>query len=114
MGEGWVSILASLPWTMLAVAFLCGIVTGWLFWGGRTREETSRAEGAAAAPSGPAPGEKLAALDQEIREARAQIVKAEEEAADYAGQLAALAETVKRVNGRLKLILRAVKKGSED
>ncbi|MEQ8935840.1 MAG: hypothetical protein RIE56_08610 [Amphiplicatus sp.] len=120
MAEGLFSGSGVAPWALLAAAFAFGLACGWLIWGGKRAggEDETLAEGAEAGPSAvPLPAASLDRLAEEIRAARALSDESEEEAAGVAsglaGDLDALDESIKRANGRLKLLQRAVKKAGD-
>lgn len=129
MSESWVSGVGWASWALAIAIYIFGIASGWLIWGGRRSSPGERAGADAdAGPAGAdassrdgaggemkkaAPGAapaKLAALESEIRKARALLEKGEEEAAVFSEDLTTLDQTIKRANGRLKLILRAVQR----
>jgi len=125
MAEGLFSGSGVAPWALLAAAFGFGLACGWLIWGGRRTEKEAGAPSAGALsghlngdPSGASlPAASLDALAEELRAARALADESEEESAGLAsglaGELDALDESIKRANGRLKLLQRAVKKAGE-
>ncbi|MEL7490699.1 MAG: hypothetical protein AAGJ73_08260 [Pseudomonadota bacterium] len=63
-------------------------------------------------PNGdPAPNSmKLGALESELRKAHEMLASADESQEGYEAQLDALEQALKRANGRLKLVMKAVKK----
>ncbi len=62
-------------------------------------------------PEGAAiPEQALSALEAEINKAKAMLEAETEERAELAAALASLEEALKRANGRLKLILKSVKR----
>lgn len=104
MGEGWFSGLTAAAWAPALAAFVFGLATGWLIWGGLRAGQTG--EGAPAAPD----AKRLAALEAELRAARALVEEESGEAEAQEEEIAALDTSLKRANGRLKLLLRAVKR----
>lgn len=107
-------------WALALAIYLFGIASGWLIWGGRrTVSEEDEVPGVStgeAAPEetgvtrrGPAPA-KLAALESEIRKARELLASNDGEAETLAKELSDLDHAVKRANGRLRLVLRAVQR----
>mgnify|MGYP001462463447 CR=1 FL=1 len=134
MGESVFSGLALTQLAPYAAAYLFGIATGWLIWGGRRGVSNEDAAGARpesvlqtaeppsseSAPEKPseAPAEpkppviELAALEEEIRKANELLDAQEEEAEAFSEELAALDQSVKRANGRLKLVIRAVQRAA--
>lgn len=130
MGEDWLTQALTNRWTVAAIAYLAGVVTGWLIWrvvssGGNDGRADHRGDlkvnGADDAKSGGDGGRKdnapasrkLSALETEIREAKAILEADAEEHAALAEILTGLDEAVKRANGRLKLILKSVKSGRD-
>jgi|GEM_PF-4737983 len=62
-------------------------------------------------PQGAAiPEQTLSALEAEINKAKAMLEAETEERAELAAAVASLEEALKRANGRLKLILKSVKR----
>ncbi|MFQ5563217.1 MAG: hypothetical protein ACE5FO_06580 [Parvularculaceae bacterium] len=134
MGQTWLTDVMAATWLPAAAAFVFGLAAGWLFWGGQRKRiaeleralEDGESDGAklsfTAVPEddpqecqteNPVDREKAAklldALEDELKAARARIERDAEESAALADGLAALDETIKRVNGRLKFIVKAVK-----
>ena len=133
MGEdGFIAILTGRPVFMIA-GYLLGLLTGWVIWrlanqsasekdasgvrvasvlsaiNGETKTEP--AEDSEHAPNGKhdAPDDlKLAALEAEIKEAKALLAN---DPVDYSAVNERLSEVdaaVKRTNGRLKLVLKSI------
>jgi hypothetical protein len=106
-------------------ALVFGIAVGWLIWGGwrnragagSLREGDSPGDAATPQPDGHGVpfrnGMKLDAIEHEIKNARALLDDREEAAKAFADELTTVDAAIKRANGRLKLILRAVKKLSD-
>ena len=120
MAEGLFSGSGVAPWALFAAAFAFGLACGWLIWGGKRAggEDGAATDGAKDGQSAaPLPAASLDSLAEEIRAARALADETEEEtaglASGLAGELDALDESIKRANGRLKLLQRAVKKAGE-
>lgn len=138
MGENWLTDLTAATWLPAAAAFVFGLAAGWLVWGGRRARlaELERALKAAEAEAARHDGAKLAfttvadeddepvpekpvdrkkaaklldALEAELKAARARLDQDAEERADFAEGLDALDQAIRRVNTRLKLIIKAVK-----
>ncbi len=67
-------------------------------------------------PNGdPAPNSmKLGALESELRKAHEMLASADESQEGYEAQLDALEQALKRANGRLKLVMKAVKKAKPE
>lgn len=143
MGEGWISGFVAAPWAPAAAAYIFGIATGWLIWSGRRAKDAAQADetaetAAQLASEKPEPekrepiiakakGEeiknggdpcpavmKLGAVESEIRSARELLDESEEEAKAFSQDLSTLDSAIKRANGRLKLILRAVRRAASD
>lgn len=57
---------------------------------------------------------KLGAVESEIRSARELLNETDEEARAFSQDLSTLDSGIKRANGRLKLILRAVRRATSD
>ncbi len=101
--------------------YLFGTATGWLIWGGRRapavsgeRLKSALEESAASeAPMPAADAAALGVLEKEIREARA-LLDQDEETDTYFHALAELDASVKRANGRLKLLARSLKRASSE
>lgn len=127
------SVLFGLEWSQLApvlAAYLFGIATGWLVWGGRrppvttvSNEDAERQgdlkqgqAGNGASPTGaPSPSpDRLAAIEEEIRKARNLLEEGDEETKFIAEEIDTLDQAIKRANGRLKLILRAIERAALD
>lgn len=127
------SALGQPTWVWVGIALVAGFLLGWLIWGGRSdhadddddsvaeaasaaldadgRAEPSLSEGADAASRDPCPAEmKLGAVESEIRSARELLAKTDQETSALSEELSGLAKSIAQVNGRLKLIARAVKR----
>jgi hypothetical protein len=138
MGDGWISGIVAAPWAPAAAAYVFGIITGWLIWSGRRAKDAATAD-SEALPAGNAPKEprapiiakaegeeiknggdpcpavmKLGAVESEIRSARELLDESEEEARAFSQELSTLDSAIRRANGRLKLILRAVRRATSD
>ena len=103
MNERWVAIAETASWLPVAAAYVFGLASGWLFWGGRKRPATNlvRRTSDISIDGG--------ALE-EIAAARAVLDETEIETVDAKDALAAADEALKRANGRLKILLGAVRK----
>jgi len=154
----WFASLNLAPWIPVAGAYLFGIATGWLLWGGRSvpiangdtnghltgdDEHDDRSEpitnsttkteppvenkdmAKAMFSAGktkhdnkthdPAPNSmKLGALESELRKAQEMLVEAEQDSEGHAKHLDDLEGALKRANGRLKLIMKAIKKSKPE
>ena len=137
MGESSIFGIAIAPWAPVIAAYVFGIATGWLIWGG-PRPQPKAAPGHTPANGvvedlvdAPAADEeesdlkakivsgtteadpcpppmKLGALESEIRTARELLEQKDEEAKAFTEELSTLDAVIKRANGRLKLVLRAI------
>lgn len=120
MGDDLLSGIAAAPLAWLAGAFVFGLATGWLLWGGRRSAEAGGEPGDGAAPAialsqiDARDGDGLDALEREIRAARARLAESDDEAGKMAQELDSLDKAIKRANGRLKLLLRAVQRATGD
>jgi hypothetical protein len=100
MGDSLQSLISAAPWAPLAVAFLVGLVCGWLIWGLRgASAEGAEITPAAAAESGGDERKEIVVLDQHDTPQE-----------DITSQLLAVDEALKRANGRLKVIQRGLKR----
>lgn len=125
MTEDWLTQALTNRWSLAAVAYLLGAVSGWLFWravrsGAEDRDDGDLTielpEEAEAVPgdkekNGAPASAKLSALEKEIKQAKSILETDAEEHAAMADILSGLDEAVKRANGRLKLILKSIKNG---
>jgi hypothetical protein len=121
MDETSIAIAVS-PWATALAMYLFGIATGWLIWGGRrgavvtSGERVKTTLGASAAGEASKPssaGAALDALEKEISAARALLDEDDGEAAAFTEALSSLDASIKRANGRLKLLARSVRKAGE-
>jgi hypothetical protein len=104
-------MLSAAPWAPLAVAFLVGLACGWLLWGLKGAGDDSGEKLAAAAPDEGDERKEIVVLRAELEAARALLNDGEDNNQEELGQqLSALDEALKRANGRLKVLLRAVKR----
>jgi len=120
MGEGWLTQILSNRWILAIGAYALGFLTvwllqsrGWLKIGPRKTpgHPTSKLSDVAAVPER---SEKLDALAAEIEKAKSML---EEQEADREASEEILDEldgAVKRANGRLKLILKSIKRQNRD
>jgi hypothetical protein len=106
MQDGWVAIADTASWLPVAAAYVFGLASGWLFWGGKNRSETMTVARQHDIPVDGAAGGALG----EIAAARAVLDEGSAEANDAKDALAAADEALKRANGRLKILLDAVRK----
>ena len=125
--SGWLSGVQLAPWAPVAASYLFGAATGFLIWGGRhlwpKSAEARNAEGMRDAESGAGDGSangdapdsmRLGALESELRRARELLDETDADNSDNVERLNDLDTALKRANGRLKLILNAVKKARPD
>lgn len=108
MSEGLGAILDAAPWAPLAVAFLVGFACGWLIWGLRGDANTPSTD--VSAPGEDDERKEIVVLRAELEAARALLNENEDDHEEVGRQLSALDEAVKRANGRLKILLRAVRR----
>ena len=96
------------PFAIAGSAFFLGIVIGWFFWGGQS------GEAAADKTAGAMSEAQLAALEQALASAKADLAKLSENdpAKTARDELMRTDAAIKRANGRLKLLLRAVDQAS--
>lgn len=105
MGEGWLMHIVADRWFLAGAAYFLGLLTGWLVWsGGRLKDGEAPPE--AARP----PAERLAALEAELKTIQSLLQEDDAESEAFAEHLGELDDAVKRANGRLKLILKSVKR----
>lgn len=107
MNERWVAIAETASWLPVATAYVFGLASGWLFWRGARRAAKDGA--GRSATNVPIEGAAGGALG-EIAAARAALDETEIETSDAKDALAAADEALKRANGRLKILLDAVRK----
>jgi hypothetical protein len=111
MSEGLQSILDAAPWAPLAVAFLVGFGCGYLIWGLRSGDaEIAETEAKADAPLEGDERKEIVVLRAELEAARALLDEGDDQKDEVGRQLSALDEALKRANGRLKVLLRSVKR----
>ena len=110
MSEGLGAILQAAPWAPLAIALLVGLACGWLIWGLRGGDASEAETRAAAAAVEGDERKEIVVLRAELEAARALLDEDSDQQEEVGRQLAALDEALKRANGRLKLLLRSVKR----
>lgn len=113
---GGASISEWAPMIAAIAAYVFGVATGWLLWYG-ARNGKSDASGARAngePVSIGSDGPRLEAIQREIESARGLLDEDEEAARLVGDELNALDAAIKRTNGRLKVILRAIKRFATD
>ncbi|OFX06227.1 MAG: hypothetical protein A3E78_15165 [Alphaproteobacteria bacterium RIFCSPHIGHO2_12_FULL_63_12] len=107
--EGFLTSFGTSPWGPMALAFLFGIAFGWVVWGAKPdRRETGEDAGA---PIGDP--KEIVVIKAEIEAARTLLGQNDEPGDELSEQLATLDETVKRANGRLKMILAAIRRAAK-
>ncbi len=106
--EGFISSFGTSPWGPMALAFLFGVAFGWVVWGAKP-ERGEAAEGERANIDDP---KEIVVIKAELEAARTLLDQKDDQDAQLSEQLATLDETVKRANGRLKMILAAVKRAA--
>ncbi len=110
MGEDWLIGVLTSRWTAAASAYVLGLLTGWVIWGA----EKTVVDNIDGDLNGDLNGDKpdpaaLGALRDELKKAQS-LLKAETQDQDGVNEtVERLDETIKRANGRLKLILKSVK-----
>lgn len=111
MSEGLQWFLVAAPWAPLAVAFLVGLACGFVIWGlGAGEKDPEKAE---SRESGSIEGDErkeIVVLRAELEAARALLDEGDGEQQEVGRILSALDEALKRANGRLKVLLRSVKR----
>ncbi len=106
--EGFISSFGTSPWGPMALAFLFGVVFGWVVWGARPgRDAGTDGDGKAAEDS-----KEIVIIKAELEAARTLLDQKDDDDEKVSGELATLDETVNRANGRLKMILAAVKRAA--
>jgi hypothetical protein len=126
MGEDWLTQALSNRWALALIAYFLGLLTHWgvsrqakIESGGPAKGDQNAAAAASEATSEnvassnnnhrSAPSEvQLAAIEAEIREAKALMETEEGRHEAIKDQLASVDAAVKRANGRLKLALRSL------
>jgi hypothetical protein len=104
-------------WAGFALSFLAGLFAGRLLFSGARREAgrdvAPAGEPGSEEPSAPsgAARSRVEALEKEVREARTQFLEKDEEADVFEDQITMLDSALKRANGRLKLVLRLLRRG---
>ncbi len=92
-------------------ALLFGVALGWLIWGGRASRRADREGSSRREPSvEDALAPRLETAESEIKVARDLLAQSEDAPTAFAEDVSALETAINRANGRLKLIVRAVKK----
>lgn len=111
MSEGIKVFLDAAPWAPLAIAFIVGLACGWLIWGFQSAtSDDATAPAAEPAQDGGDERKEIVVLRAELEAARALLDDEVDQQEDIGRQLSALDEALKRANGRLKILLRTVKR----
>jgi type VI protein secretion system component VasK len=116
MGEGWLTQMMSDRWLLAIGVYFLGLLTGWIIWKRRNADQdagTAAGEDSTHKPEMQLQNEqqeKLAALAAEIENAQKMLKESEEESGAYRDLLKNLDDAVKRANGRLKLIVKSIKR----
>ena len=92
----------------MALAFLFGVAFGWVIWGAKPERD----DDAAAEFSKPEDPKEIVVIKAELEAARTLLGEKDEQEAELSEQLETLDETVKRANGRLKMILAAIRRAA--
>lgn len=106
--EGFFSSFGTSPFGPMALAFLFGVVFGWVVWGARPERD----EGADGERKTIEDHKEIVVIRAELEAARGLLDQKDDDDAKVSDELAALDETVNRANGRLKMILAAVKRAA--
>lgn len=104
--QEFIAAFGTSPWGPMALAFLLGVCFGWLIWGAKARGDAGDADAAEGETK------EIVVIKAELDAARALLDEKDGEEEAIAEQLSSLDEAVKRANGRLKLILAAVKRAA--
>lgn len=113
MDEGWLTQIITNRWVLAIGAYAFGFATFWFLSStGRLPARIRNDAKYLRNPLDREPGkdEKLDALAAEIEKAKSLIEEHEEESNSRRDLLGELDDTVKRANGRLKLILKSIKR----
>lgn len=94
----------------MALAFLFGVAFGWVMWGVRSAEEAD--EAGRREPVADDPAKEVIIIRAELEAARRFLEETDGEDGDISEQLSKLDETVKRANGRLKMVSAAIKRAA--
>ena len=106
--EGFISSFGTSPWGPMALAFLFGVAFGWVVWGAKPdRGDSAGADGAKIEDP-----KEIVVIKAELEAARTLLGATDDEGDKLSEELASLDETVKRANGRLKMILAAIKRAA--
>ncbi len=137
MGDDWLSRVGVARWFPIIATFVSGLASGWLIWGGRSErlrklkkalhhtgfdapkdEERASALASDAGESAPSHIDtkpvsiKLRAIEAELEAARKELqydAKYQDECVEL---LRELDDAVNRANGKLKLVLKSIKRAN--
>ena len=107
-------------WLVALFFFGFGLLVGWLIWAREIfkaqAEDDAPATGDlhAGAAKDIDPSDKLGLLEAELKEARALLEETESESEAFASLISGVEEAVKRANGRMKLLLKSIKRAKKD
>jgi len=121
MGESWLMQIVSDRWFVAVAAFCLGLLTWWIVWARRqmNNEAAPRETEAHLQHADTHTQDTLAQSDQqetldalasELENAQKMLEESQAESDAYSNILGDLDEAVKRANGRLKLIVKAIKR----
>jgi len=92
----------------MALAFLFGVAFGWIVWGAKPE----RGDAASGEPENAEEPKEIIVIKAELEAAKTLLDEKDEAEDQFSEQLATLDETVKRANGRLKVILAAIRRAA--
>lgn len=106
-------------WFVAIAAFALGLFAGWLVWarGVFNKDETPTSTSGdlhAADQEEADPNDKLAVLDAELKKVRSLLAETESESEAFAELLSGVDEAVKRANGRMKVLLKSIKRSKKN
>lgn len=96
----------------MALAFLFGVAFGWVMWGAKPETLADGASDDSAPIRSGDPSKELVVIKAELEAVRKLLDEKDGEEGDIGEQLSSLDDTVKRANGRLKVILAAIKRAA--
>ena len=111
MSEGSGALINAAPWAPAAIGFLVGLACGFAFWGIRSsagdnvEDPLSKSDEA-----GLGERKEIIALRAELEATRALLNDSDQDQEELGRQLSAVDEALKRANGRLKILLRSLKR----
>lgn len=103
----WLTQIIADRWFTAFIAFFVGLLTGWLMSDRQSKVETGNGDAGEPLP------DKLAALEAELKTAKALLEDKDADDEATAETLSGLDEAIKRANGRLKLIMKSIKKAKK-